>query len=283
MTKDEPLEYLLGASLRKARTEAKLTQANLAQQAGWKESTGKSKVSKTESGEQVPDADDLERWARATGVDARLLDQWKILAAEEDARRNASYKNRLKGGQAPVQQEWTKRAEESTRFRFFETFVVPRYLQVPEYTRATLEEFKTFSSVDDLDAAVKVRQASTRLLYDPDKSFQLIIDEPVLRRKRFPRSVMRPQLLFLQSVIGEEDQLRIYPSLSRRVSKLTPSSFELFDNLGYIETAAGGAKPLLYDTVAQLERTFDELWSEAVGGDAAREIIALALKELPAN
>lgn len=280
MTKDEQRDYLLGGSLKKARTEQRLTQTQLAEQAGWKTTTGKGKVSKIESGDQVPTEDDLDSWAAVTAVDPKLLEQWKALAAEENTRRSASYKSRLKGGQAPIQREWTNRAETTERFRFFETFIVPRYLQVAEYTRAALEEFRPYSSVDDIDAAVKERQASARLLYDPTKSFKLVIDEPVLFRKRFPRAVMRPQLLFLQSVIGEEDQLRIYPSLSKRVSRLTPSSFELFDNLGYIETEVGGAEPLLYDTVAQLEEKFQAIWAEAVGGDEAREIIARAITEL---
>ncbi len=206
-----------------------------------------------------------------------------MLAAAEHAHRAGGYKNRLKDGLAPVQREWSNRAEATERFRFFETFIVPRYLQVAEYTKATLEEFRKFSSVEDLDKAVKERQASTRLLYQPGKSFKLIIDEPVLFKTRFPRSVMRPQLLFLQSVIGEEDQLRIYPSLSGRVSYLTPSSFEMFDDIGYIETEVGGAEPLLYDTVAQLEVKFKALWAESVGGDVAREIIARAISRLPAE
>lgn len=280
MNNDKQRDYLLGSSLRKARAEAGLNQTDFGIRAGWTPKTAKSKVSKIESGEQVPSEDDLDRWALVANTPAQLLEQWKMLAAEEATRRSAGYKSRLKGGQEPIQHEWTQKAESTELFRFFETFAVPRYLQVPEYTRAMLSEFKRFSSVDDLEVAVKERQASTKVLYEPGKTFRLIIDEPVLFRTRFPRSVMRPQLLFLQSVIGEEDQLRIYPSLSRPVSRLPISSFELFDNIGYIETEAGGAEPLLYDTVAPLATKFEALWDESVGGDDAREIIVRALSGL---
>jgi transcriptional regulator with XRE-family HTH domain len=282
MNDDKQRDYLLGGSLRKARVAVGLNQTEFGRQAGWAASTAKSKVSKIESGDQVPSDDDLDRWARIAETPAPLLEQWRELAAKETARRSANYKSRLKGGQEPIQQEWSQKAEDTALFRFFETFAVPRYLQVAEYTRAMLTEFKQFSSVDDLEAAVRERQASAKLLYDPEKTFHLIIDEPVLFRTRFPRAVMRPQLLFLQSVIGDEEQLRIYPSLSRPVSRLPISSFELFDNVGYIETEAGGADPLLYDTVVPLAAKFDALWDEAVGGDDAREIIARALAALPA-
>lgn len=283
MNKDKQPNYLLGGSLRKARAATGLNQTEFGVQAGWTRATAKSKVSKTESGDQVPSEDDLNRWARVAGTPAPLLEQWKSLAVEEAARRSANYKSRLKDGQEPIQHEWTNKAESTERFRFFETFAVPRYLQVAEYTRAMLSEFKKFSSVDDLEAAVKERQASTKVLYEPGKTFSLIIDEPVLFRKRFPRSVMRPQLLFLQSVISDEDQLRIYPSLSRPVSHLSISSFELFDDIGYIETEAGGAEPLLYDSVLPLAAKFQALWDESVGGDEARGIIARALLELQAE
>lgn len=283
MNKEKQPSYLLGGSLRKARGAIGLSQTEFGIQAGWTPATAKSKVSKIESGDQVPSEDDLDRWARLAGTPAPLLEQWKHLAAEETARRSANYKSRLKSGLEPVQHEWTNKAEDTERFRFFETFVVPRYLQVAEYTRAVLSEFKKFSSVDDLEAAVKERQASAKILYEPGKTFELIIDEPVLFKKRFPRAVMRPQLLFLQSVIGDEDQLRIYPSLSRPVSHLAISSFELFDEIGYIETEAGGADPLLYDAVLPLAAKFDALWGESVGGDDAREIIARALSGLQAG
>lgn len=283
MNNDKQRDYLLGSSLRKARVAAELNQTEFGTRAGWAPKTAKSKVSKIESGDQVPSEGDLERWAELTGTPAPLLEQWKELAVKESARRSANYKSRLGGGQEPIQQEWSQRADETVLFRFFETFTVPRYLQVPEYTRAMLSEFKKYSTVDDLEAAAKVRQASTKVLYEPGKTFKLIIDEPVLFRTRFPRSVMRPQLLFLQSVIGDEDQLRIYPSLSRPVSHLPISSFELFDNVGFIETEAGGADPLLYDTVVPLAAKFDALWSESVGGDDAREIIARALANLPSG
>src|SRR5262245_59430628 len=57
--------------LRQVRRDADLTGTALAQQlgAGW----GQPKVSKIESGRQLPSADDVEAWAEATGANAETL------------------------------------------------------------------------------------------------------------------------------------------------------------------------------------------------------------------
>ena len=48
----------------------------------------------------------------------------------------SDYERRMRNGQSGIQQEYADLGESTTSFRFFENAVVPRYLQVPEYTRA---------------------------------------------------------------------------------------------------------------------------------------------------
>lgn len=269
----------LGASLKKAR--GSLTQSELAEQAGWGKS-GKTKVSKIESGKQLPDDDDLDAWASITAVGDRLRDQWKALATQADQDR-ASYKRRARGGQQPIQKEYTDLAAETTHFRFFEMAFFPRYLQIPEYTRAVLQEHhEKHGTVDDVEAAAQERQGSTRYLYDASKKFVFLIDEPVLRKKRWPAEVMRPQLDRLLSVIGLGNvTLAVFPSLSGQVHSVTESSFELFDDVGYIETALEDAPRLLADDVEELEGLFSRYWRDAAVGDEARRLIIDALTLFP--
>lgn len=271
----------LGASLKKAR--GNLTQSALAELAGWGKS-GKTKVSKIESGRQLPDDDDLNAWAEITSAGERLREQWKSLAAQVDKSR-ANYRKRARNGQRPVQKAYSDLAAETTHFRFFEMTFVPRYLQVPEYTRAVLQEHHDkHGSIDDVEAASQERQGSVRHLYDTSKKFVFLIDEPVLRRTRFPASIMRPQLDRLMSVIGLSNvTLAIYPSLSRPVHSLTESSFELFDDIGYIETALEDAPRLLANDVESLEKLFDRYWQDAVVDDEARRLILDAASHLPAG
>lgn len=271
----------LATRLRKAR--GTLTMAEFAERAGWGPA-GKSKVSKIETGKQMPTSDDLVTWASIAGIDERLLEQWKAMLIEAEAFR-ADFQKRMRQGQRAVQQEYTDLAETTTHFRFFETCVVPRYLQVREYTVEVLREYhEDYGSIDDVEAAADERQASVRHLYDMTKRFDLLLDEPVLRTRRFSVDVMRHQLDRLQSVIGLRNvRLGIYPSLSRPVKRLSRSSFELFDDIGYIETALSDGPRLLIDDVTKLDGILKKLWTDAVEGDDARQLILDAIASLPAE
>lgn len=282
MTNTEPRDPL-GSSLRKARTAAGLSGEQLAERSGWNVSTGKSKVSKIESGRQTPTADEVTTWAVITGVSDRLRDQWIVMAAQAAEAARSNYRKRALAGQAPIQKGYTDLAEVTTFFKFFEMTFIPRYLQVPEYTRAVLQEhYEKHGTVDDVAAAAQERQRSVRFLYDPNKTFTFMIDEPVLRKRRFDAAIMRPQLDRLMSVIGLDNvTLAIYPSLSRPVRSLTESSFELFDDTGYIETALEDAPRLLADDVERLEALFNRYWHDAVTGEDARQLILDAVNALP--
>ena len=280
---NEAREPLLGGSLKKARETAKLTGGQLAERLGWANTTGKSKVSKIEGGRQIPTADEITAWAEATATSDRVRDQW-IAMAGQAADERPNYRQRAKAGQQAVQQEYTDLAEHTVRFTFFETVFVPRYLQVPDYSRAVLQEHhEKHGSIDDVTVAAQEKQRSVRYLYDPAKTFTFLLDEPILRRRRFPASIMRPQLDRLMSVIGLDNvTLAIYPSLSRPVGSLTESSFEIFDDIAYIETALSDDRKLLAADVERLETLFARYWQDAVTGDEARALILDAINQLPA-
>ena len=277
---------LLGSALQKARNAAGLTGEQIAERTGFKTRSGnlaKDKVSKIESGKQLPTLAEVDAWADATGVDDRVREQWKLLAAQAEENRSINYRQRAQGGQQATQKAYSDLAEETSRFTFFEMTFLPRYVQIPDYTRAILQEHhEKHGTVDDVAAATRVRQASTRFLYDDTKKFTFLIDEPVLRRRRPAASIMRPQLLQLMSVIGLDNvTLAVYPSLSREVSSLTESSFELFDDVGYIETALEDSPRLLADDVQELEKLFERYWQDAAVGEDARAIILDAIAALP--
>lgn len=273
----------LGASLRKARQDAGLSGEQLAERMGWNASTGKSKVSKIEGGRQTPSVDEVTAWAGITGISDRLRDQLIGMVTHAEATRS-NYRKRAARGQGKVQKEYSDRAAETTRFTFFETFIIPRYLQVPEYTRVVVEEhYDKHGITHDVSVDVQEKQSTVRHLYDPAKTFTFLLDEPILRRRRFPPSIMRPQLDRLMSVIGLDNvTLAIYPSLSRPVNSYTESSFEIFDDEAFIETALNDEKTFLADDVERLEALFQRYWRDAVVGEDARPLILDAINNLPA-
>lgn len=262
----------LGASLKKARGE--LTGTDLSEHAGWGKS-GKTKVSKIEGGTQTPSEADLDAWAAITGVSDRVRDQWKLLAVQAATQKAGNYKKRASNGQEIVQREYSDLAAQTNIFRFFEMTFIPRYLQIPEYTRFVLtEHHEKHGAVNDIDAATHARQGSVQYLYDASKTFTFLIDEPVLRKTRVPAAIMRPQLDRLLSAVGLPNvTLAIYPSLSSPVGSFTESSFEIFDDIAYIETAAEDGSRLLADDVERLEGLFRRYWQDAATGDDARQLI----------
>lgn len=268
----------LATRLRNARGD--MLAKDLAAQAKWLAT----KVSKIESGKQLPSVDDLNTWAAITGIKEPLLGQLHAMLVEAQAF-HTDYKNRMRNGQKAVQQEYNDLAETTTSFRFFEMAGIPRYLQLPQYTRALLQEMHDqHGSVDDVDEATAARQESVSYLHQLHRRFEFIIEEPVLRRRRLPPSVMRSQLFHLGTAIGLPNvRLGIYPSLSRQVRWTPQNSFELFDDVGYVETFATDGPRLLADEVAKYDVVMARLWEDAVEGDEARQLILDAIADLPAE
>lgn len=265
----------LATRLRKARGDTPAKE--LATAAGWLPS----KVSKIEAGKQLPSPDDLKAWAQHTGVDDILLGQWQAMLVEAQAFRS-DFEMRMRDGQKAVQREYNDLIATATVFRFFEMTYVPRFLQIPEYTKIVLkEQHKLHGGIDDVDAAVDERQESVGYLYDSKRQFEFIIDEALLLRQRVEPAVMRQQLDRLQSVIGLRNvRLGIMP-LGEPIGIFPQNSFELYGDVGYVETFYGDDPKLLIDVVSKYNRVMDLLWESAVDGDKARRIILAAQARLP--
>lgn len=265
-----------GLATRLKNARGAMPAKDLAAQTGWLPS----KVSKIESGKQLPSKEDLDKWAELTGIDDELLGQLQAMLVEAKTLR-VDYTQRMRAGQTAVQREYGDLAEVTQSFRFFETSYVPRYLQIRDYTRAVLLEHKQFSSVDDVEEATTERQKSVGYLTS-DRQFELLINEPVLRYRAFPPEVMRAQLFHLAAAIGLRNvRFGIYPSLSRRVGRTPQNTFELFDDIGYVETWIKDGPKLLIDDVRQYDETLAKLWPDAAEGDEARELIYKAIADLP--
>lgn len=248
----------LAKQLRKAR--GSMLAKDLAEQARWPGS----KISKIESGKQLPTPDDLATWARLTGVDAEVREQWLAMVAEAEnlrgIRRNAA---------AP-----SADIARATSFRFFDTTFVPRFLQIPEYARTVIAQHQRLRvGIGDPEGALAVHQAEVGYLYDNDRRFEFILAEPVIRWQAVDPVVMREQLDRLQSVIGARHiRLGIVP-LNRRIEMFPEHSFELYDNAGVIRTFLGESLTLAADAVAKYDQIFGVLSEAAVEGGEARQLL----------
>jgi hypothetical protein len=191
----------------------------------------------------------------------------------------------MRRGQAAVQRSYTDIAASSTVIRHFETTFIPGPLQIPAYARRILTEMISLHGleVDDVDAAVTERMARGAMLYDPDKHWEFLIAEPVLRWLLPAPSVMRAQLDRLQSIIGlEHVRFGIIP-MGVELATAPQNTVELYETpeglLAVAETFIGETWHR-DEEAAAYARAVDRQWEDAVEGDAARQLIVAAIDDL---
>lgn len=274
----------LGDRLRTAR--GRMLSKDLAAAAGWVPS----KVSKIESGRQPPTPEDLQTWARVVGAGADVLDQWNSMLEQVLADRHR-FAADMATGQAAVQQQYEQMIASTKTFRFYEKVFVPRFLQTPAYTRGIMTwatkiyrpevDLDSPAAQHDIDQAVALRQASTSLLFNLDRTFEFIIDEAVLRTWRFDMETMRAQLFKIQGAIGLPNmRIGIIPQ-NTFLDIFNVNSFEIYDDLVTIETTLGDETKVRIDEVDTYRAQMDRLWPAAVDGERAYELIEDARNAIP--
>jgi transcriptional regulator with XRE-family HTH domain len=268
----------LADRLRALRVQAGLQAKDLAEAVGWYAS----KVSRIETGQQMPSPDDIRTWARACGADADTTESLLKILEEARAERTA-WKRRMRRGQEAVQLDYNRLTAESTVIRYFETAWVPGFLQTVPYARAVFLEMVSLHDLDvkDIDAAVATRMQRQQLLYDPNKRFELLIAEPVLRWLLVPADVMRGQLDRLQTIIGAPNvRFGIIP-MGVPLTTTPQHAFQMYDDLVIVEGFLGEQVHRGEDA-AKYTQIMDRLWENAVTGDQARELLIAAARALPA-
>lgn len=252
---------------------------DMAEQAGWQIS----KISKIEHGKQLPSDEDLDKWADITGVGDAVLHEWKSLLAVADADRR-SYASQTRAGQRLLQRRYNGIIADATTFRLFEPTFVPRFLQTPDYTRAVLTESRErHGGADDIEASTAERQASLAYLFDPGRTFEIIITEATLGWcfAALPRDVHRAQLVRLLDAVDGPAQLRfgIIP-LFQPIAWAPQNGFQVLGEIGFMEHWIGELQFALVEDLDQLNAVMDKLWDSAREGDQAREIIRRAIERL---
>lgn len=274
-----PLEQL-GGRLRALRAQAAMTGKALADVTGWDQS----KVSRIERGQILPSIPDVETWVRATGADASAAQE--LVRLREEARIwRSTFKARMSQGQTAVQKDYNQIVAESLLIRHLETAYVPGLLQTRAYAHRVLSEQVTLQNlaVDDVDKAVETRMQRQMYLYDPDKHFEFLLVEPVLRYLLPTPAVMREQLDRLQSVIGlERIRFGIIP-MGVQLKTTPQNTIQVYvgpDQVrSVVETFAG--EDWEPDHVEANQRAIDLMWEDAVEGERARELIIRAARDLP--
>lgn len=265
----------LGRRLRALREQAGMKGGDLAHALGW----AQSKVSRIELARQNASPADVSAWVEVTGGPDHervfllgLLDQ-----AREDQH---AWRQRMRGGQAPVQAGYFALVQRATLLRGFHTAVVPGLLQTPDYARCilTIAARQAGAPTDDVDAAVANRMKRQAFL-DTPRRFEYLLSESVLRLGLVPADVMRTQLERLVAA-SELANVRIAVLPLGVPLTVTPlHEFEIFDDLAIIETISREHRHTGPEADTY-KRAFAELWTAALTGDEARAIFRQVARNL---
>lgn len=192
MTTQSEERQRLASMLRTLRLDVALSTTELARQLGWSQS----KVSKTERGETLPRSEDVSEWARITKATAETCAELARLAAitNEDAFELKRYRA---PGRRRNQEEIHRLETNASRIRAYSGDVVIGLAQTRRYAEAMFSMGRKLSSEERLDDVVNARLARQQTLDDPDRQFELVMNESALRRQLIPAQDMRQQIRHL--------------------------------------------------------------------------------------
>ncbi len=259
---------------------------SLAQQAGW---ASQSKVSKIETGRQLPTEEDIRQWCRIVGAPPAKAEELVVELPGAKVE-HASWKEqyRATGGGAGKQQDIRELEARATRIGEFQPAFIPGLLETAQYARELLHAWAIDAaegavglSTADVDRMVEARMERQQILYQPGKQVQQVVLEAALYTR-----VCAPETL-----AGQLDRLIAVSSLPNVEFGIVPFSafvpvfpicmFQIYDDeLVVIESLTGEDQVHEPEQIALYDRFFALLRSAAVGGHDAVALIHRALATL---
>jgi transcriptional regulator with XRE-family HTH domain len=177
---------LFGARVRRLRTAAGLTQAEL----GDRTHVVSTRITQIERASGAKPTLELARALDAVlGADDLLVELWPYVYREAFP-------------------DWSRKfmehSERAVAIREYAAHVVPGLLQTEDYARAVLKVGRTLRSKEQLEERVGLRMGRQERLGTPDgPELWVVLDEAVLRRPVGGRAVMREQLTRLLGTAAE--------------------------------------------------------------------------------
>lgn len=266
----------LAARLRAVRKAAFGSGSELAGHLGWSQP----RVSKMETGAQMPTEDDIRAWVAATvdssQVEAELLELLAAARMEYATHRDAA---RQGGGFAGMQSQVAAREARATLIAEWQPMMVPGLLQTTAYARELLSLSATTSDEEQIEAAVAGRVKRQEILYEPGRrDIQFVVGETALRS--LPGAT-RPPATF-ETLLGQLDRLLSVAGLTSVELGVLPiplmpimplSGFSLIDDEAIVETNTGEQQLCEPDEVAVYAKLFGRLLDAALTGPDAVALI----------
>lgn len=251
--------------------------AELARRTGWVQP----KVSRLETGAQLPTEDDLHTWAEHTGAlkeeTEALLDMLSV-ARVEHTEYSLTADLLARGALARRQARIEALEAAATRIGEYQPAFLPGLVQTPAYTRAVLElpgSARSKGASDaELDRIVAARVKRQTLLSEPGRRWQFVIGETALWSAPGTPEVQVEQLdhlVIVSELPGVE--LGVIP-LRVPMPVLPLSGFRLLDDeFVFVESLAGEQRLDDPGEIAPIIRAFEVLRGAAVTGSQAAALI----------
>ncbi len=255
--------------------------AELARRTGWVQP----KVSRLETGAQLPTEDDLRTWAQHTGASSEeteaLLDMLSAARVEYTPTADLLARGALARRQAHI----GAMEAAATRIGEYQPAFLPGLVQTPAYTRALLElsgSARSKGASDaELDRIVAARAKRQALLSEPGRRWQFVIGETALWSAPDTREVQLDQLDHLV-VVSELPgvELGVIP-LRAPMPALPLSGFRLLDDeFVFVESLAGEQRLDDPEEIAPILRAFKVLRGAAATAGQTTALIQRVAAEL---
>lgn len=246
-----------------------------------------SRVSRLETGSQLPTEDDIHAWVQAVGASSATVAE--LLELLERARiEYATWRDtyRRSGGPGGKQASIAALEAQAKRIRGFQPAMVIGLLQTPAYAREMLalpgSPVTCAGSGADIDAVVAERMSRQQVLYQTGKQVQLMMGEAALHKSVGTTGTLIGQLdrLMTMTALPSVD-VGIIPFA---VPMLPVPGFVVYDeNVVTAESLTAEQRLIEPDEVAHYVHFFDELRAVAVTGRDAAALIQRVTAELRAD
>ena len=262
----------LTEALHQARRHANLTGSTLAERlgVGW----AQPKVSKIESGRQLPTVEEVRSWAKATDANPGQLLALHARAMHEYQTFRDSYP--LEGGPDQHQEAYGAAERAATTINGFQPSIVHGLLQTPQYARHLLRlpggPGDHGATNDEIDRMVAARMRRAAILYEPGRKTAILIGEAALHNRVGSTEVMNEQLEHIARLATTASHAKIGIVPFRSFPVLIQHGWDQRDQIVTLETTAGDLEIADPIEVAQYERWAGIQLKAAKTGQAAAEL-----------
>lgn len=267
----------LAARLRDLRLDAGLSGQELSAAAGWHPA----KTTRIELAKQGASDADITTWCRVCHAEREAPD---LIAASRIAdSAYVEYRRLNRAGMRRRQEAVRPLYERTALFKAYCPSVVPGWLQTAGYATALMSSITEFRETpDDVADAVAARMRRNSIVTDGGHRFALLLEETVLRYRIGGADVMREQLARLAAAAALPTvALGVIPFAAPERPAWPVEQFTIFDGERVdVELLSAQVTVTAPSEVTLYARAFERLARLAIYGDAARALIADAVKAL---